>query len=257
MSDSPGEAVAAASGDNLARHLTRAAVLMGMIAALVGAGHLAAWLGGYLTQRGLSTITMKTNAALCLTLVGVALMLLVSERPGSVRCRTARVCAAVALLVGLLTLGENLSGWDLGIDQLLAVETPGAVAVVSPNRMGIPASLSFTLIGLALLLLSKREHRRVRTAQALALAVCLIALLSTIGFLYEAEQFYGIAQYTAIAWPTAVALLLMGLGLLCARPVEGLMAQVTANDPGGVTLRRLLPGLVILPLLLGWLRLAG
>ena len=50
---------------------------MSMIAALVGGGHLAAWLGGYLTQRGLAAITMKTNAALCLTLVGVALMLLV------------------------------------------------------------------------------------------------------------------------------------------------------------------------------------
>ena len=35
------------------------------------------------------------------------------------------------------------------------------------------------------------------------------------------------------------------------------MAQVTANDPGGVSIRRLLPAFVILPLLLGWLRLAG
>ena len=71
------------------------------------------------------------------------------------------------------------------------------------------------------------------------------------------EEFYGIARYTAIAWPTALALLLLGAGLLCARPAEGLMAQVTADDPGGVSLRRLLPAFVILPLLLGWLRLAG
>ena len=93
--------------------------------------------------------------------------------------------------------------------------------------------------------------------QRLALAVCLISLLSTIGFLYGAQPFYGIARYTGIAWPTAVSLLLVGLGLLCARPAEGLMAQVTADDPGGVSLRRLLPGFVLLPLLLGWLRLAG
>ncbi len=91
----------------------------------------------------------------------------------------------------------------------------------------------------------------------MALAVCLIALLPTIGFLYSAEEFYGIARYTGIAWPTALALLLLGVGLLCARPAEGLMAQVTADDPGGISLRRLLPAFVILPLLLGWLRLAG
>ena len=230
---------------------------MGMIAAVVGAGHLAAWLGGYLTQRGLSTITMKTNAALCLTLVGVALMLLVLAEAGPARRWTARVCAALALLAGLLTFMENLSSWDFGIDQLLAAETPGAMATTGPNRMGMPASLSFTLIGPALLILSRRDRRGARVAHALALAVCLIALLPTVGFLYGAREFYGIARYTGIAWPTAVALLLLGLGLLCARPAEGLMAQVTANDPGGVSIRRLLPAFVILPLLLGWLRLAG
>ena len=67
--------------------------------------------------------------------------------------------------MGVLTLVEHLSGWDFGIDQLLAVETPGAMAVVSPNRMGIPASLSFTLTGLALLILSRRDHRGVKVCK--------------------------------------------------------------------------------------------
>jgi len=257
MSDSSRRTAEASQKGDLAHRLTRVAAVMGMIAAVVGVAHLAAWLGGYMTQRGLTAIIMKTNTALCLTSVGVALMLLVPPEGGLARRWTARICAVSALLVGLLTLVENLSGWDFGIDQLLAVETPGALAVASPNRMGTPASLSFTLIGLALLIFSRRDHRGVRVMQALALAVCLIALLPTVGFLYGAEQFYGIAQYTGIAWPTAVALLLMGLALLCARPAEGLMSQVTANDPGGVNIRRLLPAFVILPLLLGWLCLAG
>ncbi len=255
MRDSPDKTVEVSG--SLAHGLTQVAVFLGMIAALVGAGHLAAWLGGYETRQGLIAITMKTNAALCLTLVGVALMLLVPPEARRARRWAVRAGATLSLLVGLLTLVENLSGWNFGIDQLLAAETPGAMAVVSPNQMGIPASLSFTLIGLALLILSRRDHRGVRTAQALALAVCLIGLLPTIGFLYDAQEFYGIAQYTGIAWPTALTLLLLGVGLLCARPAEGLMAQVTADDPGGISIRRLLPAFAILPLLLGWLRLAG
>ncbi len=255
--DSPENLVEALPRGGFARWLMPVAILLGVIAALVGAGHLVAWLGGYLSQSGLTTITMKTNAALCLTLVGVALMLLVPEEDRWVRRWLVRACAGLSLLLGLLTLVENLSGWNLGIDQLLATETPGAMAVVSPNRMGVPASLSFTLIGLALLILSRRDHRGVRAAQALAMAVCLISLLAITGVLYGAAEFHEIARYTAIAWPTAVALLLLGLGLLCARPAEGLMAQVTANDAGGVSIRRLLPAFVILPLLLGWLRLAG
>jgi hypothetical protein len=174
LSDPPGKAVEVPYEGRLAHRLMHGAVLLGLIVALVGAGHLAAWLGGYLSQRGLSTITMKTNAALCLTLVGVALMLLVPAGARWVRLWAARVCAGLALLVGLLTAVENVSGWDFGIDQLLAAETPGALGVVSPNQMGLPASVSFTLIGLALLLLGRRDHRRADAVQALALVVCLL-----------------------------------------------------------------------------------
>ena len=85
-----------------------------------------------------------------------------------------------------------------------------------PNRMGPPASTSVTLAGVALLLLSWRDRRALRWAQGLALAVCLIALLSCMGYLYDARTFWGVAHLMGIAWPTAVALLLLGAGLLCA-----------------------------------------
>ena len=100
---------------SLTDRLPHVAVLIGMIAALVGAGHLAAWLGGYLSQRGLSTITMKTNAALCLTLVGVALILLAPVEAGATRRWTARAFAALALVLGFLTFVENLAGWNFGL----------------------------------------------------------------------------------------------------------------------------------------------
>ena len=35
------------------------------------------------------------------------------------------------------------------------------------------------------------------------------------------------------------------------------MAAATADDPGGRTIRRLLPPMLLLPLALGWLRLEG
>ena len=82
-------------------------------------------------------------------------------------------------------------------------------------------------------------------------------MLPTIGYLYGADELYGTARYTGIAWPTAVALLALGLGVLCARPQDGLMAAVTADDPGGRTIRLLLLPMILLPLTLGWLRLAG
>jgi PAS domain S-box-containing protein len=122
--------------------------------------------------------------------------------------------------------------------------------------MGIPAAISFVLAGLALLIFSRRDGRGATAAQGLALAICFIALLGTIGYLYGAHVLYAVAHLTGIAWPTALALLTLGLGLLLARPTEGLMAQVTADDPGGANLRRWVP-VMLLPAVLGWLRLAG
>ncbi len=228
----------------------------GVATALIGGGHLAAWLCGLMAHRGHSSITMKTNTALCLLLLGLSLVLLVPVRAGRSRRWAGRACAVMALLIGTLILSENLIGWNLGIDQLLAQESPGALGMVAPNRMGLPASICVTLAGVALWLLS-RKPRRVWAVQWLALAVCLIALLSAIGYLYGVQWLYGVAHFTAIAWPTAIGLLVLGLGLLCARPGEGWMAQITAAEAGASSIRRLLIPALLLPIGLGWLRVAG
>ncbi|MHB9050219.1 MAG: GAF domain-containing protein [Pirellulales bacterium] len=243
------------------RSLVGVAYACGAAAGVAGAAFLAGWLfiGPAVLRAWMGAIYTKTNAALGLLLAGAALVLLIPEDVGRIRRWAGRACATVVLLFGALTFSEHLIGWNLGIDQLLATEPPGAAGVTSPDRMGPTASLSLMLLGTALLLLSLQGRRAVRVIflQALALVVVLVALLPTIGYLYGADELYGVARYTGIAWPTAVALLALGLGVLCARPQDGLMALVTADDPGGMTVRRLLLPTVLLPLVLGWLRLEG
>lgn len=241
----------------LARRLTLLGRLLAVVPALVGGAHLVAWLTGVMENRGITSITMKTNTSLCLLLGGAALLLLVPDEAHAGRRWAARACAAITLLVGVLTLSEHVVGWNLRIDELLASEPATPLGVTAPNRMGPPASMCSTLAGLALLLLSRRNRRGVRAAQGLALAVCLIALVPTIGYLYQAQELYGVARYTGIAWPTALSLLALGLGLFVARSSDGLMLRVTANDPGGAIIRRLVPATVLVPIGLGWLHFTG
>jgi len=196
-------------------------------------------------------ITMKANAAVGLLACGLSLRLIVG--PGRVRLCLAVACAAVAGAIGILTLSEHIIGWDLGIDELLFIEAPGALATASPGRMGLNGSVSLTLAAVALLSL----RRRPAIAQRLAFAITIIATVAIVGYWYGAQELYGIARFTGIAWPTAFALLVLGFGILMARPDARPIAAFLGDGPGGVMARRLLIPAVMVSLGLGYARVLG
>ena len=78
--------------------LATLATWAGVATAMIGGGHLVAWLTGWMAQRGVTDITMKTNAALCLLLSGVALVLLVPPEAA---------CGATLGGAGLRSLGPS------------------------------------------------------------------------------------------------------------------------------------------------------
>jgi PAS domain S-box-containing protein len=60
-----------------------------------------------------------------------------------------------------------------------------------------------------------------------------------------------------MALHTALTFVVLSVGLLCARPNRGLMSVVTSDSMGGTVARRLLPATVLIPIVVGWLRLKG
>lgn len=206
------------------------------------------WLKG-----GYGSITMKTNTAIAFVCCGLSLWLTTLRRQ-----RNAVVLlATLALLISALTLSQHLVGWDLGIDQLLFTEAPGAVATTSPNRMGPHGSASIVLAALALLLLVLNSERAIRSAQALAMCGAASALVPVTGYLYDARELYGVARYTGIALPTAVTLLVLHVGVLATRAQSGPIAVFTADSSAGTLLRRLTLPIVLLPITLGLVYVRG
>lgn len=234
-----------------------ASVALGLLATLVGVTTLIGWATGSQLLKGffLYDINVKANTALCMVLVGIAVVLIASA-PSA----TPPLARALALFTGILaaaTFSQHLFGWDLGIDQLLFTEAQGAAGTHSPNRMGPVASLCFSALAVALLTIDKRTRNGRAPFQVLALGVLLIASVSVLGYLFHARQLFGLARYTAIALLTALSLLMLGSGVLLARPEVGLMQRLTGNDSGALMMRRLLPAAVLVPLLLMWLRIKG
>ena len=224
-----------------------------LLSSVLGGAYLFAWLAGYAARwSAAGVLTMKANMALALVLASGALWLLERSDGSPSRRSVGIVLGLLVFLVGLLTLSEHLLRYDLGIDELIATEAPGALATLSPNRVGLPGSTSLALLGAGLFALAFRW----RVALYLALATTVVVIAPAIGYLYGISPFFE-APVTGIAWPTVLALLALALGLMLARAVADPRTLFWRDDPGGVLLRRTMIPVVLVPLVLGYLRVQG
>lgn len=245
----------------LCNNLRRASRVIAFAVVVVGAANLAGRLFNihFLVAIGSdSNVLMKANTALCLVLCGIAVQLLALSDVRPLRRQIGSAMGVIVALVGVLTLLEHFTGWDIGIDQMLVREAPGEVATTSPGRMGPPASTSFALLGTALILIDVRTRRRGSVpSQIMALIVGGIVLVPTLGYTYGVTRFYLIAHITGIALDSALCLIGLSVATLFMRPDRGLMGVICAPNTGGVLARMLIPPALVVPFLLGWLRVIG
>ena len=229
-----------------------------IVAILVGCVVLAGWTldAGSLSRALPGPLAMNPVSAAGFVLAGVSAWLL---RDGQTDRRgrwVSRACALVVAFVGLLRLIQVLFGLEPGIDQVLFPERLASEAASTgfPNRMAFDTALDFVLIGASLFCLDGRNRLVRRLSQYAALAVLVLSVLAFAGYLYGVANLYGNTSYIPIA---ALTFVVLSAGVVCARPERGLMAVVTSRTLGGVVARRLLPAAILVPLVLGWLRLRG
>ncbi|WP_143655892.1 SpoIIE family protein phosphatase [Streptomyces sp. XY006] len=203
---------------------------------------------------------IKANTALALTLLGIGLALLVGRSPGSRRVRTARVASLTGAVIGVASLLEYVSGGCFGIDELLVRDdTMDDLPQVAspPGRMAPNTALALVLAGLAQFLLSLRRQALVASGQVLGLLVFMLGLLRWYGLAYRVPELGRIGAYVGMALHTAAALALLGAGLFLARPRQGFAGLLCNTGTTGMLGRRMTAAILLLPPLMGWLRLAG
>jgi PAS domain S-box-containing protein len=205
--------------------------------------HLARWFGG---------ITIQPNTALAGALAGVGLLLLASGRT-----RLAAIPGSIAGLIGLLTLLQYFFGIDLGIDTILMFGREwGRAATTAPGRMGFPAAVSWVLLGIAFLCALGSSRLR-QSAAIIGILVALISALSLIGYVFGADTLYTLPAITAIAAQTATFVLAVSLGVVTSIRDAEPMLTLRAPTGAGLLARRALPGILLTPVVVGYLRQKG
>jgi hypothetical protein len=230
------------------RSFTRSAAIF---TAAVGIAVLLGWLFDIAVLKSLAPglATMKVNTALCFVATGVALWLARASAQSHHQHRVGRWLAVFVATTGTLTLVQYVSGVDVGIDQLFFRDPDS----LNPGRMAPTTAVSFVCVGLALWCLPVTA----RVSQWLALVVLMISTLAIVGYAFGVSSLYRVGAYTSMAVHTALSHAVLALGILAARPDDGLLRVVNSNSMGGIVARRLLPLMPVVLFCLGLIPLAG
>jgi len=201
-----------------------------------------------------TTVAMNPVSAIGFILSGISLWLF-TDTPYR---KIAYILAAVILMVGLLKFGGLAFGLDLPIDTFLFTDKLlEAKAANLPNRMAPNTAFCFVLTGASLLLFSHETSKKQKPSHYLALVIVLMGLLSLLGYLYRVQSFYGFLTYIPMAASTAICFFLFAISILFADSGKGIMNEFTSTLSGSLMARLLIPAAVVIPAVLGLLRLYG
>ena len=202
---------------------------------------------------GSSAVIMLPVTALGFTVAGVALLLLTAPRAPAWPRHLGRALGGGVALIALVSLLERLLGVTTGLDLLLFADAVRAHPWEPPGQMALNSAVALAGCGLALLLLDAETRGGVRPAEIGGAIALLVAFLGLVGYAYGAEPLYAFQRNVGMSLPTAGALFTLSVGILAARADRGVASFVSASDPGGIFLRRLLPAAIIVPVGLGWM----
>jgi PAS domain S-box-containing protein len=221
------------------------------VVALIGGLILFAWQLPVprLTQSfpGLASMTPAAAGGIVAAAIGLFCLTFRAIRP------LARLIGFALVVFGLAILSQDLLGFDLGLDQALVRSDSMAAGAAQAEEMHLAPGITGLLImfGLALLY-AKQGGIPSAFSQVIALIILAQVLIVLAGHAYGVATYYYPFPFTDMSISGALCGFLLGIGLLAASPEYGIAAAIVEQSPAGEMLRRLLPGIIILPLVIGW-----
>lgn len=142
--------------------------------------------------------------------------------------------------VNLISYRNELSNYDFGN---------------AFGPMAVNTAFSFALIGLSLIGLQLKSRISHALSNYSAFVVFLVTLFSLIGYFYKAAELYDFSSSYPMAISTAISLMLISMGLIFYNPKESYFSVLLSLNTGGTIVRVLIPAAILIPILLGYLRL--
>ena len=237
----------------------RVPIVAGAAVALLGVLVFGGWAfnSPIITEWKPGGIPMIPLTALCFVLAGGSLIIAVQPHQTATTEAIQQTLAALVATIAILTFYEYVRGSESQFDLLLFGNRVTQTGWSPPGRIAINSAGSLLLYSLALLFISHDRRKRDLRAQMFATPALLIALVAILGYVFGVRGMYAVSQSSGMALPTAIAHLILGVGIIFAVRDRGVPALLMDEGPAGVLTRRLLPAALLAPIALGIIRLAG
>lgn len=125
----------------------------------------------------------------------------------------------------------------------------------TPNRMAPNTAVCFLVASLSVWLLNFKTAIGYVIYQFVSLLLFLTGILSLLGYMYGVSAFYGVFNYIPMALHTALCFVISGLAFLFRYPQYGFMREISDPATGGFSARILIPFAILVPAILGLIRI--
>lgn len=194
--------------------------------------------------------TLKFNTALLFMLCTISMMT-INQTQTQLR-RWYRYIPIIIIVVAGTTLMAALSSSTLFLDELI-VSDPLTPLDAFPGQMSAATSFLFLLMGIAILV----KAYSTTIAEQIAVFVNLTGLVVILAFLFDFNSLYLITFFNTISFFTGLLFVLTSSIFILSLQDGIIYNLVKENNPSGFTARRLIPTILLVPTLLGWIILQG
>ena len=164
------------------------------------------------------------------------------------------VIGGVVAIAAMLRLAAYLGAENLHIDSILFAAELTKVPF-APNRMAPNTALGLLFGGMGVMSVVWRKAFSRQLTGVAAVGLLLTGLYGIANYLFTIYSANRRGEYIPTAMHTAASMLLLLVGILALDEHLPIIRQFIKNSPGGIIMRRLLPPLIVLPVLLGWMRI--
>ncbi|HEX7492969.1 MAG TPA: PAS domain S-box protein, partial [Bacteroidales bacterium] len=200
--------------------------------------------------------SMELITALCFIISALTLAIIQLNLPAITKRILSMSSAFVVCLISLGTLYVYVYSLITGHESSVTNLSSLSIFFSPLYRMDILTAINFIFTGCILFLFAGKNERSSAVAHIIAIPLFLISYLTIISYILDVYKATDL-KIISVALNTGIAFYGIGLAVLLMRPDTWLMKLYYSNDAAGIISRKLFPALLILPVVIGWLRIHG